>query len=257
MNRIVQTEALCLRTRNWHESSRLVNLITPDLGMIAGIARGARRLKNYRAAALDLFARSRVTIYLPLRGELCTIGDAELINAHRGLIYDYERFRTAGMMARFLLRVLHRAHPEPNIFSFLAHNLRLLSENPSLPPDCGASAGTVNTSAILAAFLLKATAFLGFKPSLNTCVRCHRNIATNTPLPATPVHFSIHYGGIVCENCPSGENTRLTPTELHTLKQLIYTPAADLFNLTITPELKSFINRYICHHFNITNCQFI
>ncbi len=248
MKRIVATEAICLRTRNWHESSRIVNLLTPDLGMIAAIARGARRPKGYRAAALDLFAHARITIYLPIRGELHNIGDAELLNAHRGLVQDYERFRTAGLMARFLLRTLRRPHPEPNIFSLLTRNLQLLAESPVVPADC---------SALLAGFLLKATAFLGFRPNLNTCVHCHRQIKNNNSPPITTIRFSIAHGGFLCTRCLPEEKTWLTHRELQTLNQLIYTPSAELLNLTISSETKRFINHYIGHHFNIPDPQFL
>ncbi len=68
MQRIVRTEALCLRSRPIRESSKLVTFFALDEGRLVCVARGARRPKSKFGAALEPFAVSRIIYYRHAHG---------------------------------------------------------------------------------------------------------------------------------------------------------------------------------------------
>ncbi|MGQ9678498.1 MAG: DNA repair protein RecO [bacterium] len=236
MTQIVKTSAICLQARTWRESSRIVTLLTPDLGLLTAVARGARRPKSRLAAALDLFARSEITLYLPRGNGLATLSDAELINSFPGLTLTYERFLAATQINQFLLRGLFHHHPEPRLFTLLETTLNAIAQ---APPESGELTGPV------ASFLLKAISFLGFRPHFDRCAICHQ------PLNSPPIRFVIPRGGVVCPSCTEKEGIELTSAELGLLKTLLYTPVAQLTQLALPAKLTQLINLYTNFHLNL------
>ncbi|MGQ9707703.1 MAG: DNA repair protein RecO [bacterium] len=249
MRRIVKTEIICLYQRHWHESSKIVTLFSPDLGLVKAVARGARRPKNRFGAALDLFARSQAVLYLKENRDLATLGDTELIDAYAGIALDYNRFLAAGTLARFLLRVLVQRNPEPRLFELLTRTLAALAATPSVQRQSG---GTF--SAMVGSFILKASAFLGFRPNLDRCVLCHTQLNLSPDKePVSSIRFDIRKGGLVCPGCTSETKTTLTPEEVQTLQHLLHTPASRLVNVEIPPRLLSLITDYARFHLEISS----
>lgn len=238
MPHILKTEAICLRSRNWRETSKIVTLLTPGFGLIKGVARGARRPHNPYASALDLFAHSQLLLYLRENRDLCTIGEAELINAHTGIALNYYRYRTAGEIVNFLLSALAHRNPENRIFQLLKNTLTILSD---------ALKTATDYSALKGAFLLKAASFLGFRPQLQSCIICH------TPLDnfSTSAGFDIPKGGVVCSLCSTPTKTPLSLEEIQVLKALLHTPGNQLLDPQIPQVLLKLITDYVQFHLEI------
>jgi DNA repair protein RecO (recombination protein O) len=212
MRRIVRSEAVVLRARDWRESSRTVTLFTPDTGLVAVIARGARRPRSRTAAALNLFAHSRVIYYRHETRQLYNLSDAELLAAHSAIAQVPERYFCAGRMVDFLLHVLHPHDANERLYALLLANLAVVEHSDAAFPE------------LLAAFLLKAAAFLGFRPELRRCVVCRRGVGGEA------VWFDPLRGGAVCRDC-AGERSSLRPLAaagLAALDDLLHTPTAEV-----------------------------
>ncbi len=261
MRRIIKTEAVCLRVRNWRNSSKIVTLLTPNLGLVTAIARGARRPKSLFGAALELFALSEVTIYLRENRELATVSNAELINAHPHIPLNYNAFLSAGQIARFLLRALAHHNSEPRVFQLLKNTLLALSTPPKEPTDY---------SGLIGAFFLKATSFLGFRPELQKCIQCRTLLCFDLHTP--PLHFSFQKGGVICPHCqeqikgkegvkrpdvsilmPQAFSVNLPAQEILLLNTLLHTPVLQLIDKKIPEQTLQLILNYASFHLNIKN----
>jgi len=126
MRRIVRSEAVCLRVRDYHESSKLVTFFTLERGKVNCLAKGARRLRSKFGAALDLFAQSRIIYYSHETRTLLTLSDAELIRSFSGLATEPERFLAAEQMSEFVLRVIQPLDPSPQLYQLLLNYLSTL-----------------------------------------------------------------------------------------------------------------------------------
>ncbi len=237
MRRIVRSEAICLRVRDYHESSKLVTFFTLESGKVGCLAKGARRLRSKFGAALDLFAQSRIIYYLRETRDLYTLSDAELVHSFSGLANEPERFLAAEQMAEFVLRTIQAHDPSPQLYRLLLNYLTTLeslqSPGPAnLQPATGinrqehqgrqvpgpdnlpSSDSTILRSAfctlnsphtaLVCSFLLKAASFLGFRPELRRCLICHRPIENSRP-----AYFDTGRGGIICPRC-AGERGDMT-----------------------------------------------
>jgi len=245
MPRILRDEAVCLRVRDYKESSKLVVLFTRGRGRISCIARGARRPRSKFGAALDIFARSQVLYYWRENRDLYTLSDAALLDAHYRLAADTARFLAAERMAEFVLRAAPAHDPNPSLFGLLTANLDAL-DRPSSSPPVGSlkSQGADSSDSLVASFLLKASSFLGFRPELRRCLVCRR------PVAGAPAHFDHGRGGLVCLRCAPDApgNDRLDSEDIAALNRLLLTPSTDIPTGS-TPRLLPLVIRFLTCHF--------
>ena len=94
MNQL-RTKAIILRRTNYGEADRILQLLTPDHGVLSAIAKGIRREKSKLAGGLELFATCDVTI-IQGRGELGLVSSARLQHFYGdGILHDYDRMQFA------------------------------------------------------------------------------------------------------------------------------------------------------------------
>jgi DNA repair protein RecO (recombination protein O) len=177
----VETDAIVIQRFAYGESSQIAHLLTPDLGRVAVMARGAWRAKNGYEGPLDLLVRGRVKLQLVAGRELGLLLERRVETAYPAL--RRERFRHAGAL-HVLRRVLHF---EPvgggaGAFALLDRALRALEtvEERRLP-------------LLLLAFDLRLAAEHGLKPDVAQCVRCGS--------PRRLARFVAAEGGVVCADC--------------------------------------------------------
>jgi DNA repair protein RecO (recombination protein O) len=81
----LRTEAIVLRVRDLGESDRVVQLLTPAVGRVAAIAKGARRSQRRFPGTLDLFCHVRCNLDRRGPDRLARLDQAALLDAFPGL----------------------------------------------------------------------------------------------------------------------------------------------------------------------------
>jgi DNA repair protein RecO (recombination protein O) len=186
---LITTQAIVLHAFDYRETSRIVRLITRELGIVSAIARGARRPRNKYGAALDLYAGGEAQLMTTMGRDLHTLTAFEATQSRPLLAASLDRFAAAAAIAELLLRFAPEQE-DPGLLDAMTDALDALE---AAPP------GGAAPVALGGAWSLVAE--LGFAPSLDECVSCH------TPIDAdASVSFNHRAGGAVCANC-----TRQTP----------------------------------------------
>lgn len=90
-----RSAGIVLRTRPLTETSLIVHWLTPDLGRIATVAKGARRPKSPFRGKLDLFYLCDFSFVRSRRSELHTLREATLREPHSALRKDLGRLEQA------------------------------------------------------------------------------------------------------------------------------------------------------------------
>ena len=85
---ITETEALVLRTYNLAEADKIVVCLTRNAGLVRGVAKGSRRIKNRFGAALEPFTLLNITYYQKENQELVSMRQAEILKSHFNLFRD-------------------------------------------------------------------------------------------------------------------------------------------------------------------------
>ncbi len=72
--RYIETEALILRTYNLAEADKIVVCLSRSAGLIRGVAKGCRKLRNRFGASLEPFTLINLTYYEKENQELVSFG---------------------------------------------------------------------------------------------------------------------------------------------------------------------------------------
>jgi DNA repair protein RecO (recombination protein O) len=179
-----KAEAVVLRSIRYGEADRVLHLYTAERGRVGAMAKGVRRVRSRMGGRLEPLARVKLVLHEG-RGELCTVSQADTVNAHPGLRDRRESLERGVQACDAVLRLLDSAEPNRAAYNLLCHELALLDLDPR--SSCRAQALTFRAKLLLAA---------GFAPELASCASCgeREHLAG----------FSPSAGGVVCSACEAG-----------------------------------------------------
>ena len=127
---IESTIGLILRTRPLTETSLIVNWLTPDLGRLSTVAKGARRPKSPFLGKLDLFYLASLTFTRSRRSELHTLRELSLRETHASLRQDLASLQQAAYAAKLIEQATETETPLPSIYELMRGWLDHLSKHP-------------------------------------------------------------------------------------------------------------------------------
>lgn len=184
---LLVTDALVLHAFDYLESSRIVRLLTRDVGVRSAVARGARRSSRRFGTSIDLFAEGTAELHTRPGRELDTLGAFDVVHSHATIGAGLERFTGAAMLAELTLRFATHGGDE-ELFETVRHAVAAIAE---ATPDQAPGIALAGAWAVIAT--------LGFGPMLDECAQCHRAIPDGDD--AT---FNHSVGGTLCATCAQG-----------------------------------------------------
>jgi DNA repair protein RecO (recombination protein O) len=178
------TEAVVLHAFDYLESSRIIKLLTRDLGLRSVLARGARSSRKRFGAALDLYVQGNAELEVKPGRDLDTLTSFDLSRTRAGIGMDLSRFAAAAVIAELILRFA-KDDTDAELFDVTTNALDHIT---------AASGNAARDAAIAGAWRILAA--LGFAPSIEDCGECQRVFAVDET-----VLFSHSAGGALCEGC--------------------------------------------------------
>jgi DNA repair protein RecO (recombination protein O) len=124
---------LIFRTRPLTETSLIVHWLTPDLGRVGTVAKGARRVKSPLHGKLDLFYLADFSFSRSRRSDLHTLREVILRETHSGLRRDLHLLQQASYCAALIERATETETPLPHVFDLMGGLLRHLLAQPPQP----------------------------------------------------------------------------------------------------------------------------
>lgn len=210
----IVTSGLVLRETETKETDKILTVLTPDMGKISLIARGARRRNSPLAAGCQLLAYSELTIYQ--RGAWRYVSEASTIELFDGVRRDFELLSLASYFAELTESVSGEDQPVPEILSLLLNALYALS--------------TLKKDPLLVkpVFELRLMALSGFEPLADGCAVCGKTE------PERPM-LDVVQGVVHCAGCkqPGGLSLPLTRGSLAALRHALYGDGKRLYSFTL------------------------
>jgi DNA repair protein RecO (recombination protein O) len=127
---IERAHGLVLRTRRLTETSLIVNWLTPELGRLSTVAKGALRPKSPLRGKLDLFYEADFSFTRSRRSELHTLREVSLRETHAPLRRELGYVQQASYCAALIEQTTERETPLPGIFELMNGFLGHLSKQP-------------------------------------------------------------------------------------------------------------------------------
>jgi len=177
--------AIVVGHHDFGEADRIVRMVSPDHGLIAAMAKGARGSRKRYAGALGIGNRVAIDVR-PSRGDLWRMYGATLDDGRMGVRDDLLKMALMGAFCEIVGALSRESDPSPRRYGLLDAALLLL-DGMTGPPG----------SAFRSAFEAKALTFAGLAPCLTRCARCDAGLVE-------PMRFSWESGGAVHEHCGAG-----------------------------------------------------
>ena len=177
-----RTNAIVLKKTKLGETDLILTMLAEDGSQIRAVAKGARKPGSTFSARLEQF--SAATLMLHKGKNLDTITDVRPLAANELCRRDLEHLSYGAVMGEFIEKTSFEGQENPILFPLTIAALDALGE-----------AEEHQLPFVVAAFLLKAIAYLGFKPSFDECTLCGE-----TRIGEDGV-FAISAGGWVCQTC--------------------------------------------------------
>ncbi len=194
--------AIILNSYDHAESDMIVTFFTKHKGRITGIAKGAKRSKKRFVNKLELFSLLTLSYTESNTKSLAFINEAELHTSFINIRSQISLFNTASVIQEIVLNATGEREGDNTIFNLLLWALTSLNEKRAHLP-------------ILVTFLLLFFDYIGYRPHLDKCLSCNRDLFSG------PKHyFNPRAGGIICGQCKKLDKTPLIPLSLGTVRLL-------------------------------------
>ncbi len=189
MTQTIKTDALVIHSQRWSETSKIVELFTPNMGYLKVLAKGALRPKSEFRGVLENLNRIEALISLRETRGLQIITEVYLIDAYSNIREDLNSTAIA-----FSILELIRAYVRYNenaliLYDFTVESFYALNQKTQPEP-----------MIFLLKFMLFLSEYLGFGWNFNTCHVCEKP-PQSFPLRVDPVN-----GAIICSGCTSRNN---------------------------------------------------
>ena len=205
MRQIDETLAIVIRGVDFSETSRIVTLLTRNLGKIAAIAKGGRRIKSSFDLSLDVLSVCRICVIRKPTAELDLLTEARLEERFVGLQRNLPALYAGYFAAEIVDGLLQSHDPHPEVYDETVAALRSL--------DAGHDRLKV-VGRLTARLLVE----LGYAPRLDACCVC----GAACPMGQSWVAYSAATGGVLCDDCRKNHfgSVQLTPSTLRSLSGL-------------------------------------
>lgn len=222
-NKVINVEGIIINTKNYGDTSKILEILTKEYGIIGVIAKGCKSLKSNLRSVTDKLTYATFTIYFK-KDKLSILSEASVINNFSNIKKEIEKISYAS----FLLDLTNQVYKQcenNNLYDLLISALIKINDN-------------FNPLIITNIIELKYLEYLGVMPNINGCSVCgSKNVIT----------LSSDKGGYLCKKCHTNEpivsDKTIKLVRMYTLVDISKISKLDL-SKDIVYEVNNFIDDY-------------
>ena len=218
--KIESFEGIVLSETNYSESSKILNVLTSEYGLIGIMSKGCRNLKSKLRGVSRKLVYGTFHIYYKENG-LSTLIGVDLINSFSKTMMDLERISYASFILDLSLQVVRQS--DEDFFSLVKDILLKIEEG-------------FNPLVLTNIFEIKMLDYLGVRPSIDCCSLC----GTDKDI----VTLSSHKGGYVCRSCFTNEGL-VNDKTIKMIRLYYYVEVSNISKLDVSSEVSREINSFL------------
>jgi DNA repair protein RecO (recombination protein O) len=231
---ILKSEAIVLKSFDFRETSRIATFFTKNYGKIKGVLKGIRKDSKKFGSSADRFTVNDVVYYHYTHSEIHLISHCDLKQFFFPVRQDYKRSVAAHYALELIDSIMQIEQPNVKVYNLLLDYLTSLENIKDIDK-------------LVHIFQIKILLHSGFRPHLDSCVRCRRKITKRA-------RFSMKLGGLVCQDCPTQE-TIFTFISQGAVSSIIHIEQSEwskalrlILTAPIKKELKFTLNNFLVYH---------
>lgn len=208
-----KTNGIILSENNLGDFDKMLTILTPGLGKISCVAKGARRPKSSLLAGTQLFCFGE---YLMYKGtSTYHMNSCETIEIFYNIRTDLDKLKYAMHINKIVQDVTEENQNCYRILQLLLNTLYTISQTDK------------DLDLVLSIFKLRLLCILGFTPRIKKCTNCGEEENT--------YYFSLKDSGFKCEACSKQDKSTIKMTQ-STQNAIIFTigaPPKKLFSFNL------------------------
>ncbi len=189
---LFETEALVLRTYNLAEADKIVVCLSRSAGLIRGVAKGCRKLKNRFGASLEPFTLINLTYYEKEHQELVSFRNSEILKSRFNLSSNTSILTGFSYMGDLLVDFSPPHQANDNLYRMALACFEAVSVT------------TDDLESVLRYFEVWLLKLEGFFPELRTCANCQRSFS------GEEVVYLGNDLGVRCFQCSGGRGNAIS-----------------------------------------------
>lgn len=219
--KIVDVKGIVLNETNYSDSSKILNVLTSEYGLISIISKGCRNLKS------KLRGSSRKLVYGTFHfyykeNSLSTLIGIDVINDYPKIVMNLESVVYASYLLDLTRQVVKQSK-EKKILTLLISALDKIEKG-------------LNKAVITNILELKYLDFLGVSPIVTGCAVCGKT--TNI------VSLSPTAGGFICKDCYQNEGY-YSDKAIKLLQMYYYIDLEKITKIDVNPKVNMEINKFL------------
>lgn len=188
---LVEATGIVTREIKYGDSSRILTVITKELGRVSVLAGGARSNKSGLLTVTQLFTYGEFTLFQGRGKGLYKINSGDILCSFSTLRNSLEAMAYASYFCEIANRVILEDSPDPEQMQLLLNTLFLLSEN-KLPME-----------QIKGVYEFRTLAVQGLLPEFSQCSHCQRT--------ENLTYFDPRENAVYCSSCKDASGQLIAP----------------------------------------------
>ncbi len=180
---IQKSEAIVLKAYDFRETSLITTFFTKDFGKISGLIKGIRNEPQRYGGLPLVFSHNFIVFYERPKRDLNLVTQCDARDQFQPIRANLEKTNYANYFIELLEAVIQANDKNEELFELTVDSLKALC-------------GNCESWRIARLFEIRLLNLSGFRPRLDACVNCQREITGQEK-------FSSILGGILCSRCQS------------------------------------------------------
>lgn len=212
----IKTSGIIISENNLGDYDKMLTMLTPGLGKISCVAKGARRPRSALLAGTQLFCFGEYMMYKG--ANTYNINSCDTIEVFYNLRTDLDKLNEAIEITKIIREVTDENENCYKILQLFLNTLYTLSETDK------------DINLVISTFKLKLLCFLGFSPRITECTNCKEKENLR--------YFSIKDNGLKCEKCGRLDKGAISVSEstVSAIRYIVMAPAKKLFSFNLKDE---------------------
>lgn len=222
---VSKVKGIIISEKSYSETSKLINILTKEYGIVGLIAKGAKNLKSPLRSVTEKLTYGYFQFNYK-KDKLSNLICVDVINPFTNIKKDLLKISYASYLLELTSGVVKQSN-EKEIFNLLEESLLKIEEG-------------FDPIIITNILELKYLDYLGIKPELNSCSVCgSTKILT----------VSTNKGGFVCTNCHTNEKI-IDKKTIKVLRLLYYVDISKISKISLNDKTKEEIDNFINEYYD-------
>lgn len=223
---IKQIEGIVISTVDYKESSKILNILSIEEGMIGVLAKGSKRLKSKISATSNVLTYGIFHLKYN-KGGIPLLLEVDIKNSFKYIKKDFFKMNYAVFLLELVSQV-YKYDSVKDVYNLLISGLYKINDG-------------YDPQVITNIIELKMLSYLGIKPVIDCCVNCRNtnNIIT----------ISSYKGGFLCQKCAENE-PKFNLKTLGLIRMLYYVDLTKINKIDISDDIKKEISTFIDDYYD-------